>query len=119
MRESQGQNRRGTPTGERALQGARLPQGKQVDPRLSAFCFLFYFSVRSFVRAPPLNHDQSGSPHRIDLTKAGCGVVLWNGVPHGSDAQKIAPRERERLSFISPHRGSAGAPYAPYSANLR
>ena len=47
MRESQGQNRRGTPTGERALQGARLPQGKQVDPRLSAFCFLFIF--RPFV----------------------------------------------------------------------
>jgi hypothetical protein len=48
MRESQGQSRRGTPTGERALQGARLPQGKQVDPRLSAFCFLFFFpSVRS------------------------------------------------------------------------
>ena len=51
-------------------------KGKQVDPRLSAFCFLFYFSVRSFFRAPPLNHDQSGSPHRIDLTKVGCGVVL-------------------------------------------
>ena len=48
MRESQGQNRRGTPTGERALQGARLPQGKQVNPRLSAFCFPLIF--RSFIR---------------------------------------------------------------------
>ena len=46
MRESQGQNRRGTPTGERALQGARLPQGKQVDPRLSAFCFLLIAGSR-------------------------------------------------------------------------
>jgi hypothetical protein len=26
-----------------------LPQGKQVDPRLSAFCFLFLF--RPFVRS--------------------------------------------------------------------
>jgi len=30
MRESQGKSRRGTPTGERALQGARLPQGKRL-----------------------------------------------------------------------------------------
>src|SRR5581483_192913 len=86
MRESQGQNRRGTPTGERALQGARLPQGKQVDPRLSAFCFLFFF--RPFVRAPCPILNHSDNPRRGVLTKVEVRCRSWDWLAHSSDAKK-------------------------------
>src|SRR6185437_7427056 len=92
MRESQGQNRRGTPTGERALQGARLPQGKQVNPRLSAFCFPLLAGSESKrfaagLAPSPIVVIRTFHPGSSDEGRER-GVVFGNGVPHSSGANK-------------------------------
>jgi hypothetical protein len=62
---------------------------KQVRPRLSAFYFLFVFSVLSFVRAPYAIVTPFGpsTPERL-RRRSPCGVVLGNGLPHDSGAIK-------------------------------
>jgi hypothetical protein len=97
MRESQGQNRRGTPTGERALQGARLPQGKQVRPRLSAFCFPLIAGSESErfaagLAPSPIVVIRTFHPGSSDEDRER-GVVFGNGVPHASGANKKTHRE--------------------------
>ncbi len=111
MRESQGQSRSGTPTGERALARVRAsPQGEAGRPAsvgvLLPFFFLFVLfrspGERSSIQATACaasDRDASAfpRPESSDEGREG-GVVLGNGVPHSSDAQKSAPRERESLT---------------------
>jgi hypothetical protein len=75
MRESQGQSRRGTPTGERALQGARLPQGKRLRTA-PVGVLLPFLSFRSFFRAPYLIVMNPARHSRIDLTKVGIAAKV-------------------------------------------
>ena len=104
MRESRRQNRRGTPTGERALRGARCPKGKRLRTA-SVGVPLPCSNFRSFVRAPcPIMMPLGPSTTEGLWRRSKYGVVFRNGLHIARVRRKSAPRERESICF---------APWAP------
>jgi hypothetical protein len=101
-------SRRGTPTGERALQGARWPRGTAVEQqRLSAFRFLFCF----FRSCAVPDRDAPALHSRLRLTKIGfCflaarffGFLAW--LAHNSGAKKKRAARTRSSCFTLPWRG--------------
>jgi hypothetical protein len=76
MRESPGQNRRGTPTGERALRRVRAsPQGEAGRPASVGVLLPFRISVRSFRRVGGAKRSPRGSENVVLRERRGHGAL--------------------------------------------